>query len=239
MYQERGYNIPFMRRAADGLAEGLLFTLQHWRILAAIAGAAIWFLNRETEEELAQKPALVDAIIANATARCEKQNLLTEKSPYESRLRDALNDAHFKSLDTLAYHRVTICLDQRHNPLSKGLISKDFYAGYYNNNGDPVVTLRDDGYANKEAGFLSRKIDKYSGEALNKLARHFPRAKALPGGMSFAVEYKESCGEDCTRRFVDWTRPEKLTSYMTKIAGITIPPLKADAPAVKYPEYNW
>lgn len=204
----------------------IAFGLEHYRIMVAVVAACVWWVNRETSEDIDRKPDVIAEIVKSSLKTCVPQKLEIEKSDYAARLTDALTPARAKNMDVLIREGVIICLDQRHIPLSKGFLSHDFYGAYYYNNGKPVITVKDKGYANQQAGFLSEKIDRHSGEIVDEIAQNYTKTGIWPGEDQLAYRESKSCGENCKEYYIAW---QKMSATKSKSSGDSLnikkPPL--------------
>lgn len=134
--------------------------------VAAMVGGIMW-LTSESDEDLARKPALVDAVISNSLARCDLQAQFSQSSSYEDRLREALMKTESKSLDYVLEQGVTLCLDQRLGQAHEvaGTWDLSAHALYYPK--EKVISLFDNGNDRDHAGMLETTAASYSHKAID------------------------------------------------------------------------
>jgi hypothetical protein len=222
---------------SEGLRSGVLFAMDHWKPLAAIAAAAAFWISREQGADLARKPQLIDQIVANSLARCTQQTRFAEKGSYEERLREVFNNGvRSGAFDAYMNKKITICLDQRLPDFKGHFLENTFYATYYYNGGEPVIAVRDNGMLAKDTSIFDTNNKERSYDTLNKFASYYLQSEQGP--QSTMLAYRENCGKSCTR--VSWIEAStKQLGIMKSHSDMDQPPLRSHAPPVKYSPANW
>ncbi|TAL30570.1 MAG: hypothetical protein EPN97_12195 [Alphaproteobacteria bacterium] len=178
------------------------------KLFAPVALALALTGCAENPQDIAARPAIVDAMVQNSLDICQTGLVNADKAAYETRLRTVLNDVgRTSSLKEMQNHNLTVCLDQRLVHQNLGFWDQHVKAVMYRD-GDKggIVSLYDDGRAPGEVGFWSAKPSAYSWGArdISRLAAKFQDGKiSEKDNLMYAA--RESCGKHCSDIY--WRTP--------------------------------
>lgn len=134
--------------------------------IAALVGGIMW-LTSESDEDIARKPELVEAVISNSLVQCDLQTEFSQSSSYEDRLREALMKTESDSLDYVLEQGLAVCLDQRLGQAHDvaGTWDLSAHALYYPK--EKVISLFDNGDDYDHTGTLETSASSYSHKAID------------------------------------------------------------------------
>jgi len=192
--------------------------------IAALFLAAVSVTGCESENDIARKPALSNALIQNALKNCDLQG--DESALYSIRLREVFMNSYARSLDYLRKNDITVCLDKR-------LIKQDdkhWYEStirgfFYNQAQHLVVTLYDTGKTSDETGIFDESIVPFASDALDRMEDNFTDYDfKIAGNPPFLSGYRISCGKGCmTSKWYDDNAIHDARWH--KVGDMTKPPL--------------
>ena len=158
--------------------------------MAAVGSAAC-----ESRVDIDRKPAVTTTMVDESLAHVStKGPLHGTEAEYSARLSGVLMECWTKDLDTLRDHGVTICLDQRLGEQTNGFWDQRIDAVYYNQGGERVLALWDNGTSPSEAGFWSMDAYDYGAEAVGKLAESI-RGGDANHSIMYAARHTVSTGK--------------------------------------------
>ena len=180
------------------------------KLFAPVALALALVGCAENPQDIAAKPAIIDAMVQNSLDICQTGPVNPDKAAYETRLRSILKDNRTTTLQEMQKHNVTVCLDQRLSHQKHGFWDEGITAVFYNNqNESGIVSLWDNGQPPENDSFWHYDARDRGYENIGRLAQRF-RDPDIGVKASDTVLYAgvESCGKNCSS--VHWHIPKNF-----------------------------
>lgn len=201
-------------------------------IMAPILGFVMW-LNSESDEDKATKPAVIEQIVENALDVCSNN----DSAVVTPRMQDILKNVKTKHLRTLRDNNVSVCLDTRLPDQKNGFFDREMQGIYYSgvlssDSGSltSIVSLWDNGQPVSEDGFFKKDASDRGAEMVTSFAKAVSK-HGLPkqGEHKIAGLYTYSCGKNCTRTEIRWKSIESFDrDTVRKNPLFERPPTKMD-----------
>lgn len=141
-------------------------------IPVAIVGAVFWLMS-ENDEDIARKPELVETVLAQSLAACDLQSDLSQKAPYEERLREVFESTYSVTLDYLINEGITVCLDQRIADARDASGTWDQRADAFYYPDEKILTLYDNGNSYANSGTFEQTAGDYGDDLLDSFRRGY------------------------------------------------------------------
>ena len=181
----------------------------------ATIGGVIYLSNYESSADQTRKPQTTSLMVQNSQDICTAHD-----ANYAQRLNAVLSDVKTQDLETIQNAGVVIVLDQRLSEQITGTWDRTIQGIFYNNAGQKIVTLWDDGRPPSESSTWSQDTYDYGAKMLTDLAEEI-RDGNMPADVEMLIGARFSTGKTS---YSDWRDKESFSDELSKNPSLQKPP---------------